>query len=266
MERVEIRRSEEPLSWRAVPRGELGHHADLSRERLAPGATLPGPDAMSHAWLAAGSLALEEEGAPQRLSPGDMAVPSTAARLRAGLTGALVWVARCPLAPPDRSEVLRAEEGEAVFLAGDRYTVKRRAEQTAGHLGMLHFAIPPGGGPIPHIHHREEEIFVVLRGHLSLYADGLRTHAGPGQVICLPRGLPHGFHNLTAEPAEMLCLLAPGGGERFFLDAGRPARGGEAPAPDPMELPRILAVAARHGVEMRPDIADPYLPWPGETR
>jgi quercetin dioxygenase-like cupin family protein len=265
MERIEIRACE-VSSWQAVSEQELDGHASLSRELLAPGGTFPGTEAMSHVWVAEGTLSVEEGAAPQRLSPGDLAVPAAVARLRAGPEGAVVWVVHCPLAPPERTEIIRGAEGDAVILAGDRYTVKRHAGETAGHLGLLHFAIPPGGGPIPHIHHREEEIFVVLRGHLSLYADGLRTHASPGQVICLPRGLPHGFHNLTSEPAEMLCLLAPGGGERFFVEAGRPAQDGEVPAPDPAELRRILAVATRHGVEMRPDIPDPYLPWPGEAR
>jgi quercetin dioxygenase-like cupin family protein len=106
----------------------------------------------------------------------------------------VLWAATLPTAPPATSVVTAFVNGEATVLAGDPYTVKRRTAEMAGLLGMLHFAIPPGGGPIPHVHHRDGEVFVVLEGRLSLYADGVRTRAAAGDVVCLPCGIPHGLH------------------------------------------------------------------------
>lgn len=157
--------------------------------------------------------------------------------------------------------IVGAEDGEATVLAGDLYRIKLRAALSGGDLGVLHFHIPPGGGPVPHIHHGEEEVFVVLQGELALYADGARATARPGHVVYLPRDVPHGFHNRGEEDAAMLCLLVPGGGEQFFVEAGRPPAAGEERRPGPpdaAERRRILAAAERWRVEMLPHVENPY--------
>lgn len=265
--------------WVAIAPADLAGRAALLRvtlaagEEIAPRRCVGGEVGL---YLAAGGLALATGDGEAALAAGDLAIlgPGTIFSARACAAGATLLLMPVPgtvgllpmeaVAPGGAMELVPASAGTPTVLAGDLYSVKRHAAETGGRLGLLHFAIPPGGGPIPHVHHREEEAFYVLDGTLSLYADGLRTHAGPGSLVFLPRGLPHGFHNLSDAPAAMLCLLSPGGGEAFFLDAGRPpGPEGATGKPDPAELARILAVADRYGVELRPDIADPYLPPPG---
>jgi quercetin dioxygenase-like cupin family protein len=261
--------------WVAIAPADLGGRAALLRVTLAPGEEIAPRRCEGGEiglYVAAGTLALATGVGETELESGDLAIlgAGTSVSARAGASGATLLLIPVPgtaglrstpaVEPGGAMALVPASGGTPTVLAGDLYTVKRRAAETGGRLGLLHFAIPPGGGPIPHIHHAEEEAFYVLDGVLSLYADGLRTHAGVGSLIFLPRGLPHGFHNLTEAPAAMLCLLSPGGGERFFLDAGRPPGAeGATGKPDPAEIARILAVADRYGVEMRPDIALPYL-------
>jgi hypothetical protein len=77
--------------------------------------------------------------------------------------------------------------------------------------------VHPGGGPPPHIHRREEEAFFVLRGELSLWAEGERLPAAhAGDWVALPRDGEHAFKNETAEPVEMLIMVAPAGLEQMF--------------------------------------------------
>lgn len=259
LQRIEVRSPPPIAFWQAIETGEFSSDLAVERHTLEPGEVLP-TGTMMHAWLAHGDGVLVTPHDERSLAVGDLVTPGADASLRAGATQAVFWTAALPLPLPLDSTVTVFAVGTPTILAGDLYTVKRRAAETEGQLGIVHFAIPPGGGPIPHIHYGEDEIFIVLEGRLSLYADGVRTHAAAGDVVCLPRGIPHGFHNLTNQPAAMLCLLTPGGGEQFFLDAGRAPGPGETPKPDAAEITRILALAARYRLEMLPQIAEPYVP------
>jgi len=244
----------------AVGEDEFETGLRLERRVLNSGEALPPPVSLAHLWIGEGTLLVDAPEGATRVGVGGMVMPAAAAAMRAGDAGTTLWLAALPLPAPPSSIVIRAGEGQQTVLAGDLYTVKRRAADTGGLLGMLHFAIPSGGGPIPHIHHADDEVFVVLKGRLSLYADGVRTHAAAGDVVCLPRGIAHGFRNLSGQDAAMLCLLTPGGGEQFFVEAGRAPMPGVAPAADDAEIERILALASRYRLEMRPDIAEPYTP------
>ena len=40
------------------------------------------------------------------------------------------------------------------WFNGDIYSVKLTGQQTGGQLGLVEAAVPPGGGPAPHVHDR----------------------------------------------------------------------------------------------------------------
>ena len=50
-----------------------------------------------------------------------------------------------------------AGEGPTTWFAGDTYTIKASRESTNGSLGLVEATVPPGGGPIAHIHTRTDE-------------------------------------------------------------------------------------------------------------
>jgi mannose-6-phosphate isomerase-like protein (cupin superfamily) len=110
--------------------------------------------------------------------------------------------------------------------------------------------LPPGGGP-PALHrHDPEEVYRVERGALILYVedeDGEldRIAAGPGDVVHIPGGRPHTVRNESREPATAYVVFAPGAQmERFFRAAA------ELAADGPPAIDDVLALAARHGVEV----------------
>src|SRR5687768_17579851 len=78
-------------------------------------------------------------------------------------------------------------EGEAVWLLGDTYTLKISGEQTGGAFTLLEAVVPLGGGPPPHIHHLEDEVFVILEGELLVTVAGRTLPAPVGTVISVPR-------------------------------------------------------------------------------
>ena len=151
--------------------------------------------------------------------------------------------------------VRRAGEGQAVWLAGDTYTILLEGADTGDQLTVVHFDIPPGGGPLPHLHTRDFEAFVILSGEVELYADGDIVTGRPGDVAVLPENIPHCFKNRTTERAEMLAVLAPSGFDEFIRRVGQPAESGQdAPPIDDAEKQRLIATAPEFGVVLRPDI------------
>lgn len=140
--------------------------------------------------------------------------------------------------------------GEATWFLGNRMVVKAGAETTGGGFGLVESWIPAGSSPPLHVHHREDESFWVLEGRIRFHCDGEDVEAGPGSFVFLPRDVPHTFVVEGGETAHILTLLTPGGGERFFLDGGRPPQGPGLPPPGPPDIETLRRVAPGYGMEI----------------
>jgi len=148
--------------------------------------------------------------------------------------------------------IVRAGEGPSHWLVGDTYTTKATAESTGGAFGLLEASVPPGGGPPPHVHTREDEAFYLLDGVLEVTAGEATLLVRPGDFVFLPRGTVHWFTNPSVDAARALFWATPGGFERFFTEAGTPARRGEpAPPFDPAGFGRLAELSLRYGAEIQ---------------
>lgn len=120
------------------------------------------------------------------------------------------------------------------------------AAQTGGRLGVFEAEVPPGEGPPPHVHEREEEFFRILEGHFAFWCNGQRVDLGSGGVIVVPRGAVHRFQNIGESVGRLMVVMTPGGFEGFF-----PAVEADAPQ-TPQE---IDALAARFGLRFVPALS-----------
>jgi len=76
------------------------------------------------------------------------------------------------------------------------------------------------GSAVPvHVHQREDEIFLLLDGALTVWAGDQRHELLAGGVAVLPRGVPHTYF-VTSRTARILEVVAPGGLEQAFREAG----------------------------------------------
>ena len=78
---------------------------------------------------------------------------------------------------------------------------------------------PPGGGPGPHYHEREDEWFYIVEGRVSCLINGTWTELSPGDCVYSPRGQVHAFKNITDQPIRVFINIAPAGFEQFFAEA-----------------------------------------------
>jgi len=149
--------------------------------------------------------------------------------------------------------VIVAGEGRSIWVVGDRYTIKCSGNDTSGAYALVEAIVPPGSGPPPHIHSREDEAFNVLEGELQFHADGLNFTATSGAWVTLARGLLHSFKNTGSKTTRMLIVVTPAGLEAFFLEIGREAIDGETEpvTPTPEDIQKLLQIAPKYGIEIR---------------
>jgi quercetin dioxygenase-like cupin family protein len=104
----------------------------------------------------------------------------------------------------------------------------------------------PGGGPPPHIHHREDETFQILEGEYEWTVGGKTFIAEKGATIFAPRGIPHTYCYLGKTPGRLMCVITPAGFEGFFEEIGALS------PPQQQDIPRVMEIGKKYGLEILP--------------
>lgn len=144
--------------------------------------------------------------------------------------------------------------GRTFSAVGDKYTFLATGEQTGGAYTLADAIVPPGGGPPPHIHSREDESFYVLEGEITFTVDGRDVAAPVGTFVQAPRGIPHAFKNRTDAPARMLILCVPAGFEKFMAEFATELPSPDAPSlpPTPEDIAKLVRLAPQYGITLLP--------------
>lgn len=144
-------------------------------------------------------------------------------------------------------------EGRTVVVVGDIYRFLAVGTDTNGRYAMWEAIVPPGGGPPPHVHSREDESFLVLEGEITFQIGETQHLANAGTFANLPSGVPHSFKNAGSKPAKMIISVAPAGLEEMFFEVGRSVPAGTLTAPpvSKEEIIKLLEAAPRYGIEIR---------------
>jgi quercetin dioxygenase-like cupin family protein len=144
-------------------------------------------------------------------------------------------------------------EGRTVAVVGDVYRFLATGEDTDGKYALWEAIVPPGGGPPPHVHSREEEGFYVLEGEITFTVNGERVVATAGMFANMPVGTPHSFKNESSQTARMLISVAPAGLEQMFFEVGVPLAEGATTALPPTReaFEKLLAAAPKYGIEIK---------------
>lgn len=107
------------------------------------------------------------------------------------------------------------------LVFGDFYTFLATGEDTDGKYSLTEMVMQPQSVTPPHIHDRYEEAHYILEGEVEYQVDDKTIVATPGTFLQFPIGQAHGFKNVTSQPAKVLALLTPPGGEQFFAEFGQ---------------------------------------------
>jgi quercetin dioxygenase-like cupin family protein len=139
---------------------------------------------------------------------------------------------------------------EPIHVGALTMTFHVDAEQSDGSVTVFEVDIPAGAKvPAPHSHDAFEETIYGLLGTTTWTVDGVESRLGPGESICIKRGVVHGFVNESGEHARMLAIASPGVfGPAYFREIGAVFADAAGP-PDPAA---IGAVMRRHGLTPAP--------------
>lgn len=125
---------------------------------------------------------------------------------------------------------------------GVAYKTILHPEESEGRMSIVDSLSPVGSGPPRHIHHNEDEVFVLLSGECEFWLEGETFIRGPNSTVFIPRGREHTFRVVGDIPSRHLVILTPGGFEGFFADMAR----GQFRIPE--DMPAIEESARRHNL------------------
>lgn len=126
------------------------------------------------------------------------------------------------------------------FLGGN-FTIHADSQDTNGGFALAEISGSTGGEPPLHVHSREDEMFYVIEGELTVQRGFETIVLGAGQSAFLPRAVPHTF-KVTSPSVRFLVLVTPGGFEEYFRTLADNT-GSAIPS-----RARMAEVAARHGI------------------
>jgi quercetin dioxygenase-like cupin family protein len=141
--------------------------------------------------------------------------------------------------------ITRNGEGEGGVewnILGQRYLPKANCAST--------FAFETNSEPgqfVPvHIHPHQDEFILVHEGELELKLDGVWQTARAGDLVRMPRGVPHGYFNKSDQPCRALFWVSPAGRLRALFETLH----------EMTDIPAIVAASKEHDVEFLPPEAN----------
>ncbi|MEO6805868.1 MAG: cupin domain-containing protein [Edaphobacter sp.] len=134
---------------------------------------------------------------------------------------------------------------ETIRIGAMGVTFHKTRHETGGVFDLFELTIPPlVHVPMPHIHRMYDETIFGLDGHMTWTLGDKSTPVTSGNVLFIPRGIPHFYENRHHTTARILCLQTPGlmGPEYYKELASLYSQDGIA------DLASIASTMSRYGI------------------
>jgi mannose-6-phosphate isomerase-like protein (cupin superfamily) len=150
--------------------------------------------------------------------------------------------------------IVQPESGRMLDLGNFEAVVLATADQTASEFTLLRTQQEPTGfGPPLHIHHDSAEAFYILSGEYLMYIEERQERCPAGSFVYVPKGTPHTFTVISAEPGTKLNLFSPAAMVAFFEELADAEREG-TPTPEILD-----AIGRRSNMEVVGPVPETYL-------
>ena len=133
-------------------------------------------------------------------------------------------------------------EKHGIFF-GLQIVGKIMSSETGGSYSVIQSTTPPNGGPPPHVHQNEDELFYVIKGTYEFSCGDKKQRAQKGSLIHLPKGIPHSFKNTGDTEGILLNTISPGGFENFFEEID------QLPKDKPLDRKKVSEIAGKYGLK-----------------
>ena len=129
---------------------------------------------------------------------------------------------------------------KSFHVFGERIDVLIDTAMSNGASATIVQHVPPGGGPPPHSHAKEDETFTVLEGDFEVFRDGQWHPLAKGEVAYGQCGGVHTFRNVGTSPGSVLIFVTPAGLENYLEEISVYS--------PPADMPKILEISERYGI------------------
>ena len=133
-----------------------------------------------------------------------------------------------------------------IWFAGTLMRVLADHCSTNGQFALIEQRAPKGFSPPTHVHEREDQLFYLLEGRLTVRLGEDECPLAPGETMWLPRGIAHTFR-VDSDGARLLEISTPAGFEQFHLELSEPATDLRVPDETVIDVPVFAATSARYG-------------------
>ena len=106
------------------------------------------------------------------------------------------------------------QDGVVWNVLGHRYFLKAECES----VFCFETVDPPGTFVPLHVHPTQDEFIHVLEGVFDLQLGDAKRQARAGDLVRMPRGVPHAYYNNQAVPARALFWVSPARRLRELFD------------------------------------------------
>lgn len=146
---------------------------------------------------------------------------------------------------------VRSGECEARWWVGGLAELQLTGAQTGGRVSILIITDPPFSAAPLHVHHDDDETFLILEGSATFEVGGEVFEARPGDVVFGPRGVPHRF-TTGPDGLKVVFVMTPAGLEDLVREMSIPAATREVPPPSDEEpdLDEMQRIARAHRCEL----------------
>ena len=146
--------------------------------------------------------------------------------------------------PTDRPETL--------WFMNSHVTVHQSGAAHPDGLSMMEMRVPFGDAPPRHVHHDEDEVFMLMEGEIRFQLGGQERLVRAGDTLLAPKGVPHAFRVVSPEGARAF-VVCRGGFERMVRQVSRPALADAPPRPaepTPADIAALAAACTRQNIEI----------------
>lgn len=103
------------------------------------------------------------------------------------------------------------------FMPGEVFTWKTPAADGAA-MDFGELSLGPDVRVPEHIHHGHDEAYYILEGAYRFKVGDELAEARTGTFVFIPRGTPHAWANIGAQPGRVAVMFAPGGMVGYFRE------------------------------------------------
>ncbi len=140
-----------------------------------------------------------------------------------------------------QNNIVTAGNGKFLNVLGDEQTLKFTGKETGGLFTIIENFNEPGVGIPMHLHENEDEIFHVIEGEMEFVTLGKTSVLKKGDMIFLPRQIPHSFRVVGSQKAKAVVTVMPSGIEKMFYALS-------ALPPGPPDLEKVQNICNQYGI------------------